>query len=77
MVEGILVLIASGFFLEMGADAYKALKAYFAKRLGNKPDVELLVKATSEFIESEGQIVVKIGRTIRQPIRRHQQRKKH
>jgi len=65
VVDGVLSLIASGFFWEMGADASKTLKAFFAKRLGSRPYVDVLVGATEAFVRDERQIVVEIGRNLK------------
>lgn len=76
VVDGILLLIASGFLAEMGADAYRLLKRFFTKRLRNEAEVEVLVKATSAFVQSGGEVVVKIGRKIQRQTRRTPRRKK-
>lgn len=65
VVDGVLLLIASGFFWEMGADAFKTLRAFFAKRLRNRPEADVLVKATESFVQEERQIVVEIGRNLK------------
>ena len=65
VVDGVLLLIASGFFWKMGVDAYKTLKAFFAKRLGSRPEVDVLVGATEAFVQDERQIVVEIGRNLK------------
>lgn len=74
VVDGVLLLIASGFFWEMGADAYKMLKAFFAKRLGNRPEVEVLVRATEAFVRDDRQIVVEIGRNLKAQGKKPQRR---
>jgi hypothetical protein len=65
VVDGVLVLIASGFFWEKGADVYTTLNAFFSKRLGNRPEVDVFVRATEAFVQDERQIVVEIGRNLK------------
>lgn len=65
VVDGVLLLIATGVFWEMGAGASNALKAFFAKRLGSRPEVDVLVGATEAFVQDERQIVVEIGRSLK------------
>jgi len=65
VVDGVLLLIASGFFWEKGPDVDKTLKALFAKRLGNRPEVDVLVRATGAFVQDERQLIVEIGRNMK------------
>lgn len=77
---GVLILAAKGFLTEFGKDAYQALKNALRRRIRDEAEVEVVIRATHEFIKSNPDIVVRIQRTGKsapRPSKRSKRRKKN